>query len=349
MRIRQTGLLEWDEARATGGLTLFATIADNTVRLIGLDGEDVHTWTLPEPSTGLARLLPGGRLLTAQVHPDAPIKIGGPGGFIREYDWDGNLIWEHVDIAQHHDVQRLGNGNTLYLGWQPLSDEKAARVVGGIAGTEMPGGLIYYDFLREVNPAGEVVWEWHGSDLNIEDYPLAEVSKRAEFGHANACFPSDEGVLISCRVFNSVLFIDRETRQVKWERRDDSWGGQHDCQFLDNGNVMLFANGYNRPGLPHSRIVEFDPHTGEEAWVYKGDPLMTFFSPHISGVQRMPGGNTLICEGAFGRIFEVTPEGDIVWEYINPRHIDRDGLRHNWVFRAYRYSVDGPELAGFAS
>lgn len=51
-------------------------------------------------------------------------------------------------------------------------------------------------------------------------------------------------------------------------------------------------------------------------WSYQDKPR--FFSPFISGAQRLQGGNTLICEGAEGRIFEVSPEQEIVWEYLNP-------------------------------
>jgi hypothetical protein len=49
-----------------------------------------------------------------------------------------------------------------------------------------------------------------------------------------------------------------------------------------------------------------------------GRPIWTFFSHFISSAQRQPNGNTLICEGANGRFFEVTPSGEIVWEYVNP-------------------------------
>ena len=54
-----------------------------------------------------------------------------------------------------------------------------------------------------------------------------------------------------------------------------------------------------------------------------------------------PSGNTLICEGQWGRLFEVTPEGDIVWEYVSPfMGPDRFGDPSNEVFRAYRYAVE---------
>ena len=69
----------------------------------------------------------------------------------------------------------------------------------------------------------------------------------------------------------------------------------------------------------------------------------------ISGCQRQPNGNTLICEGMWGRLFEVTPDGEIVWEYVSPYVVDYEhpafeGM--NAIFRCYRYAADSPQIAG---
>ncbi len=122
----------------------------------------------------------------------------------------------------------------------------------------------------------------------------------------------------------------------------------HDSQMLENGNIMLFANGMNtRIPHPHSYITEFNPETNETIWEYRDNPGPFFYSHHISGAERLWSGNTLICEGSFGRIFEVTPDCEIVWEFINP-HFDPMfmGDTVNWVFRAFRYGADSPEIAG---
>ena len=92
-------------------------------------------------------------------------------------------------------------------------------------------------------------------------------------------------------------------------------------------------------------MIEINPNSGEIDWEYKDDPPVYFYSSMISGCQRLPNGNTLICEGAKGRFFEVTARGEIVWEYINPFFFEL-GRRHghtNQVFRAHRY---GPDYAG---
>ena len=67
----------------------------------------------------------------------------------------------------------------------------------------------------------------------------------------------------------------------------------------------------------------------------------SFFSPYISGARRLPNGNTLITEGNFGRIFQVTTEGEVVWEYINPYFDARhDGMVANAVFRSTFYTAE---------
>jgi len=84
----------------------------------------------------------------------------------------------------------------------------------------------------------------------------------------------------------------------------------------------------------YSRIIEFDPVTLEIVWEYKDGKR--FYSYFISSAQRLPNGNTLICEGAKGRIFEVTREGEIVWEYISPP-LSRVATKPDYIiYRAYR-------------
>ncbi len=92
---------------------------------------------------------------------------------------------------------------------------------------------------------------------------------------------------------------------------------------------------------------------GQVVWSYQSKSPQGFFSHIGSGAQRLPNGNTLICAMTEGHFFEVTAEGELVWEYINP--VTRDGAvkvlpdslpMTNAVFRAYRYSPDHPALQG---
>ena len=103
--------------------------------------------------------------------------------------------------------------------------------------------------------------------------------------------------------------------------------------------------GNNNAHRDYSRVLEFDPTTLEIIWQYTpleaGNLLFTdaskFYSSYISSAQRLPNGNTLITEGSDGHLIEVTPEHEIVWEYVNPYFKNIGGnFKMNMVYRAYR-------------
>lgn len=74
-------------------------------------------------------------------------------------------------------------------------------------------------------------------------------------------------------------------------------------------------------------------YTAAEAGFSVPTDSYKFYSPYISSAQRLPNGNTLITEGSNGRLFEVTPEHELVWEYISPF---TDSRNTNMVYRSYR-------------
>lgn len=160
-----------------------------------------------------------------------------------------------------------------------------------------------------------------------------------------------DNLIFDARNANFIAIIDRKTGKVVWtlgpnyvsakgdERRKvpravDQIAGQHDAQIIPEGlpgagNVLVFDNqgqaGYPPAVLPitgGSRVLEIDPVKKEVVWQYSaensGQPSWGFRSTHISAARRLPNDNTFIDEGQSGRLFQVTREGEIVWEYINP-------------------------------
>ena len=116
--------------------------------------------------------------------------------------------------------------------------------------------------------------------------------------------------------------------------------GQHDIRWIEPGkpgagNMTVFNNDVpNGPDtLDYSAVLEIVPPTDAQGnyiiendepfgpdkpiWTYTAPDTLSFYSSFISGAHRMRNGNTFISEGARGRFFEVTPEGEIVWEYLN--------------------------------
>ncbi len=100
---------------------------------------------------------------------------------------------------------------------------------------------------------------------------------------------------------------------------------------LENGHLLVFDNGVHRD---HSRVLEVGPVTGEIIWQYQS---VDFYSQWRGSNQRLPNGNTLICESETGRVFEVDPLGEIVWEFYNPEL--KDGKRKR-IYRLMRYAPE---------
>ena len=161
------------------------------------------------------------------------------------------------------------------------------------------------------------------------------------------------------------------------DEEDKVFYQQHDAHWLVdeapaiNGGdpaqtVLVYNNGNGRPGGTGSSVDEltlpWDSDNGayllpsatdtEEAfapagldWMWPENPSSAFHSSNISGSQRQPNGNTLICEGSSGHLFEITPEGEIVWEYITAYSqfgaaTQGENPFGNATFRAYRYAPD---------
>ncbi len=345
--MHKRGLTVYQAHKACHGYTLFTPMTGTATYLIDMHGAIVHRWTLPARPGSYGYLLDNGHLLVNNRTGNEPTSFGGRGGGLLELDWDSTILWEYVEETLHHDFSRLPNGNTMVLGWETVPDDMVAQIQGGLPGTEHEQG-IWGDFFREITPQKQVVWEWHGYEhLDLATDVIGPLQRRQEWTHANACEVMPDGnILTSFRLTNTIGIIDKQSGRFLWKWGRDELGGQHNPTALAHGNILLFDNGWHtrRPTASvGSRIVEVDPQTETIPWAYETRPSWDFFSSFISGAQRLDNGNTLICEGMKGRLFEVTSEGEIVWEYVNPffGHDERWGLS-NPVFRAYRYSPDFP-------
>ena len=217
---------------------------------------------------------------------------------------------------------------------------------------------MWADVLVEVDAAGNRVWEWRAAEhLDPERHVITFNDLRDEWSHGNTVVPlpaasnvipakagiqesAGDAVMFSFRNISTVGIIDKASGAIVWQIGDDTLAQQHDPSLLDNGNVLIYDNGsHSRHNpLPASRVIEVNPATNEIVWEYRDNPPFNFFSAYISGARRLPNGNTLITEGHFGRIFQVTPAGEVVWEYVNPHFAPNEqGYVVNSVFRATHY------------
>ena len=272
--------------------------------LLDMNGRTVHSW--PE-----ARVKSRVRLL-----PDGSILGLGLGRQVVEYDWEGRKTWEFrtPGAIPHHDVIRLANGNTLVV---ILREKEPA------------------DTLLEVDRAGRVVWAWRAIEHlgalipAAPDHPhdLTHVNSVQELPE-NPWFKAGDRrfrpghLLVSARNLNTVFVIDRATGAVVWSHRD-GLAMQHEAlmngpDLPRPGMIQLFNN---RPRSfatdRRSELLEIDPRDGSVVWSYR---TAGFFSPTGGVLQTLPNGNRLVTSTRGNRVFELTPGGDLAWEWVSPRY-----------------------------
>jgi hypothetical protein len=343
------GLRALDVERACPGFTLFAPQSGGgKVYLIDLEGKVVHTWQMPYPPGEYGYLTERGTLFyNGKIVEDSGRFISRQpwkGGAVLEADWNGRVLSEVRHPDHHHDGIQLRNGNLLLLCLAKLPQDLVPKVKGGIPGTEHNGEM-YADYLVEMTTEGKTVWEWRTWEhLDPEaDRITAVQDRREEWTHGNGLAELPNGdIVVSFRVISTVIIIDRKTGKIIWKLGAPPLSGQHAPLPLPNGHLLLFDNGPHRLDhpMPFSRVIEVELATKQIVWKYQERRESNFFSPRISNAQRLPNGNTLICEGDFGRFFEVTRDGELVWEYVNPYFGEAPTGPNNRVFRAYRYSKE---------
>ncbi len=343
---QRTGVFLLDAAAADPGYVLIAPLHTTEPRLIAHDGRVVHAWHLTHPVSTMAQMLPDGSLVYIA---DAPTGGGGKGppgvdgnlGVVK-VSWDSKQTWEYDDPDVHHDFTVLPDGTVATLRTHPLSDALSASIVGGAPGSEFNGHM-WGDQIIEASPetsGARVVFD-DETDLELSSHPLPAFLNRSEWTHANSIeyTPSDpitgqKAYLVNSRSLSTIFLISRATGDVIWE-----YGGlwvmnqEHDASLLANGHVLVFDNGQYVRGFPSSSMVlEIDPKTGSIVWSFpeRRDAFSRLYSSIMGGAQRLPNGDTLITYAVPGRVLEVTPDGNIVWDFR---------LSSGSIFKARSYSA----------
>lgn len=313
----QTASLAGEGAGVTG---------NRTISEVDWDGHEVWRWSGAPGSGGArqnhdwARLANGNTLvLTAVTHPVA--LLGGVtvnDQVIEEVAPDGHVIWRW-EAGSH-----LGEFGLSAAGLAYLKEEASQK--------SEPDAWGYLE-INDMQPLGPNRW-FDGGDQRFRP----------------------DNIMIDSRKGNFVLIIDRNTGHVVWRlgpdfpgtphdadlrltqlrlpRPVDQISGQHNAHLIPKGlpgagNLLLFDDqgpaGFPRVALGvygGSRVLEINPVTRQIVWDYtavrSGLPAWTFYSSFVSSAQRLANGNTLIDEGMNGRIFQVTPGGEVVWEYVSP-------------------------------
>ncbi len=409
-----------NQANSFDGYTLFSPNPDSNTYLIDNCGHLINTWSSSYFPGLSAYLLPDGSLLRTCRVDNPEFSLGGSGGRIERYDWNGNLLWEfnfsNAQYCQHHDIKYLPNGNILILATELKT--QAESIAAGRDPNLLQDGKLWAEFVVEIAPvgtdSGTVVWEWHSWDHLVQNHDASKNNyqiqtnipnkfnlnyvgnnSKADWMHANSIDYNAtlDQIVLTSKKWSELWVIDHSTTSLEASGNSGGirgkggdilyrWGnpicygqnGQkllfdpHDIHWIDSGLVdagkmMLFNNGKNR-GWSSVDIIQ-PPTDNNGNYTYTGgeygpalldwsyvDPIPTnFYAVRISGAQRLQNGNTLICSGPEGYLFEVDNNNQKVWEYVNPVTVNGISTQGqalaggNSVFRAYRY---GPNYSGFS-
>jgi len=392
-----TGVIINDE-EAFKGYTLFAPINSTMTYLVDNEGRIINTWKSDYRPGHSVYLLENGHLLrTGAIGPreNGTFRVGGAGGHVQEFTWDGELVWDYVyandKYLLHHDIEYMPNGNILMIAWETKARNE---LIAAGRKPELIGDRgLWVDHVIEVKPtgktSGDIVWEWHMWDHVVQDIDSSkanygDVAKHPElldlnytprrgrihedWNHTNSIDynPKLDQILLCLHTMSEIFVIDQSTTTdeaaghsggrsgkggdilYRWgnpqvyragDANDQKLFAPHDATWIEPGlvgaeNIMVFNNGQGRPdgryssvdvivppidGSGHYTLIPGSAYGPKELdWIYTNENKPDFFSQNISGAQRLPNGNTLICSGAVGIIFEVSPAKRIVWKYIYP-------------------------------
>ena len=249
-------------------------------------------------------------------------------------DWESNIKWVKKNRF-HHDVAIDDNGDIYAVINKkrdfPLYSSAEAIMDNVILILTSEGEIKKEISFAEVFPHDSVLLEAarnqenkvHISKRNIWDIfhtNSLELIERDVFytdssGAAQKLFK--KGDLLFCmRHTNIIGVMDIEKERVTW-----SWGlGEldypHHPTLLENGNILIFDNGFQRQ---YSRVIEINPLSEAIEWEYSADRPKSFYSSSRGSSQRLANGNTIIVESNKGHVFEITRDGTIVWDFYNPK------------------------------
>ena len=241
---QQTVGLFYHDTLSYEGITLFAPMSFGEVFLIDNCGRTLNSWetgTLPNFNCAL---LEDGSMLTSVRQTTGFFTEGEPGGIMRRYDWEGNLIWEFLNpdsnLSHHHDFEIMPNGNILVVTYSKLESDEV--IANGRDADFVPPYLAALSVIEyEPNfPEGATeVWRWNSVDHLVQDlYPEHEnfgsVSASPEkinfnYGvqeefllspdwlHTNSIDYNEEldQIMLSVRNFSEVWVIDHSTTTVE--------------------------------------------------------------------------------------------------------------------------------------
>jgi hypothetical protein len=342
-----TGVLR-RTALAEDGVNLVVSGHGPQAALVDMDGRTVHTWHVPFATSfpddapfGMAGARENFR--RASVSSDGGLVFLHEGVGIVAVDAESRVRWARANRA-HHDLDLRPDGTVWTL-------TRKAQVVPAVH-AERP---ILEDFAVHLDESGNTLAEVSivRAMLDSAWKDLVHFREGGDVFHTNTIRVLDGrhvaidpafaagNLLVSLRHADTVAVIDPVARRAVWAQKGP-WRRQHDPLLDHTGRVVVFDNIGGRWG--RSRVVAIDPTSREVAWQW--DDHEALRSRTLGALQELDNGNLLVVESERGRAVEITPSGEVVWEYANPHRAGQDDRYVAAVFDVVRYP---PSLADAAA
>ncbi len=365
IRYDYSGAKIYKRNKVMPGVTLITSYWAETgwrtgIRLINIEGKVLHHWDVNiseiwpesphEDYVKNTKNTNGNYIHGAHMYPNGDVVFSVEYLGLVRMNFAGDVIWK-LPYRTHHSIFQDEEGY-LWVSGAKWVESGSDRI------KHFPGLKVPYteETLLKVSPEGEI----HGEISLLEslyksDYQHLLRGYRQTKGdllHLNDIemlgsdladqFPMfDSGDLVVSLRNVSLVAVLNQAGSIKW-LAPGIFTRQHDPDFEEDGWISVFDN--RELYLGGSKITKINPASGEIKTIYPTDHKQEFFTATAGKHQLLGNGNRLITEARAGRVFEVTPEGETVWEWIHQPFDENDVSE---IHEGTRYSIEEQDVAGW--
>lgn len=305
------GLINQTSA-AYDGYTLFSPAGNKLAYLVDNDGKIVNQWESEYLPGNAVYLQEDGTLYRAGRASGMNFRVGGGGGILERFNWEGDLIWSYLNSSDesraHHDFQVLPNGNILLLVWEEY--DLGESIANGRNPEKLSEDKLWPEVVLEIEPTGSeganIVWEWHSWDHLVQDFDASKLNFGvvadnpgkidlnyvegdkiyADWHHANSIsYNADlDQIMISVLNFDEVWIIDHNTTT------EEAKGDKGDLLYRW-GNPLTYGAG---TAMDQKLFGQHNAH-----WIEEGLPDAGKIMIFNNGVDRP--------EGAYTSVVKINP------------------------------------------
>lgn len=330
------------------GLSLVTEMAaEKTIlaKIIDLNGKTVHEWDIdwfkiwpnPDhlPKNIVPKSKPGTNIHGALVMDNGDLVFNFESKGLVRLNRKSEVIWR-LPYLTHHSIHQHSDGN-LWISGTKYQTKKVARLPHLIP-------PFYEETILEVSPEGKILKEWYVAEilrkngydgllymgsLNNENTIIQGDDRllgKTDILHLNDIEPFPQemepgifepgDVMVSLRNINTVFVFDTKSEEIKFISTGQ-FVRQHDPDFIDGDTISVFDNNNSSEPERKSKITIVSAKDNSHEIFFAGSKDHKFYTRVMGKHQWLPSGNLLVTESMAGRGFEVDPQGNLVWEYIN--------------------------------